>query len=110
FIHKVNNKFQFMYEGGLENMRYSVSDTAQWGDFVSGPRVVTEDTKKAMGTVLAEIQDGTFARGWIAEHKAGRPNFHATNEKENEHEIEVVGRKLREMMPFVQPRVKVGMK
>jgi ketol-acid reductoisomerase len=63
-----------------------------------------------MGAVLAEIQDGTFARGWIAEHKAGRPNFQATNEKENEHEIEVVGRKLREMMPFVQPRVKAGVK
>lgn len=109
-LHELKLIVDLMYEGGLENMRYSVSDTAQWGDFVSGPRVVTEHTKKAMGEVLAEIQDGTFARGWIAEHKAGRPHFHATNEKENEHEIEVVGRKLREMMPFVQPRVKVGVK
>ncbi|WP_142395723.1 ketol-acid reductoisomerase [Bacillus sp. MYb209] len=109
-LHELKLIVDLMYEGGLENMRYSVSDTAQWGDFVSGPRVVTEDTKKVMGEVLAEIQDGTFARGWIAEHKAGRPNFQATNEKENEHEIEVVGRKLREMMPFVQPRVKVGIK
>ncbi|MBJ8007780.1 MULTISPECIES: ketol-acid reductoisomerase [Bacillus] len=109
-LHELKLIVDLMYEGGLENMRYSVSDTAQWGDFVSGTRVVTEDTKKAMGEVLAEIQDGTFARGWIAEHKAGRPNFQATNEKENEHEIEVVGRKLREMMPFVQPRVKVGIK
>ena len=80
-LHELKLIVDLMYEGGLENMRYSVSDTAQWGDFVSGPRVVTEDTKKAMGAVLAEIQDGTFARGWIAEHKAGRPNFHATNEK-----------------------------
>lgn len=109
-LHELKLIVDLMYEGGLENMRYSVSDTAQWGDFVSGPRVVTEHTKKAMEEVLAEIQDGTFARGWIAEHKAGRPHFHATNEKENEHEIEVVGRKLREMMPFVQPRVKVGVK
>ncbi|MET7017111.1 ketol-acid reductoisomerase [Bacillus mycoides] len=109
-LHELKLIVDLMYEGGLENMRYSVSDTAQWGDFVSGPRVVTEDTKKAMGAVLAEIQDGTFARGWIAEHKAGKPNFQATNEKENEHEIEVVGRKLREMMPFVQPRVKAGVK
>lgn len=109
-LHELKLIVDLMYEGGLENMRYSVSDTAQWGDFVSGPRVVTEDTKKAMGTVLAEIQDGTFARGWIAEHKAGKPNFYATNEKENEHEIEVVGRKLRGMMPFVQPRVKAGVK
>ncbi|EJR55551.1 ketol-acid reductoisomerase 1 [Bacillus cereus VD107] len=109
-LHELKLIVDLMYEGGLENMRYSVSDTAQWGDFVSGPRVVTEHTKKAMGEVLAEIQDGTFARGWIAEHKAGRPHFQATNEKENEHQIEVVGRKLREMMPFVQPRVKVGIK
>ncbi|KFN02680.1 ketol-acid reductoisomerase [Bacillus clarus] len=109
-LHELKLIVDLMYEGGLENMRYSVSDTAQWGDFVSGPRVVTEHTKKAMGEVLMEIQDGTFARGWIAEHKAGRLNFHATNENENEHQIEVVGRKLREMMPFVQPRVKVGIK
>ncbi|WP_342718703.1 ketol-acid reductoisomerase [Bacillus paramycoides] len=109
-LHELKLIVDLMYEGGLENMRYSVSDTAQWGDFVSGPRVVTEDTKKAMGVVLAEIQDGTFARGWIAEHKAGKPNFRATNKKENEHELEVVGRKLREMMPFVQPRVKAGVK
>ncbi|WP_459501003.1 ketol-acid reductoisomerase [Bacillus sp. C1] len=109
-LHELKLIVDLMYEGGLENMRYSVSDTAQWGDFVSGPRIVTEHTKKAMGEVLKEIQDGTFAKGWIAEHKAGRPHFHATNKKENEHQIEVVGRKLREMMPFVQPKVKAEVK
>lgn len=109
-LHELKLIVDLMYEGGLENMRYSVSDTAQWGDFVSGPRVVTEHTKKAMGEVLQEIQDGTFAKGWIAEHKAGKPHFHATNVKESEHQIEVVGRKLREMMPFVQPKVKVEVK
>ncbi|MDZ5609182.1 ketol-acid reductoisomerase [Bacillus pseudomycoides] len=109
-LHELKLIVDLMYEGGLENMRYSVSDTAQWGDFVSGPRVVTEHTKKAMGEVLKEIQDGTFARGWIAEHKAGKPNFYATNAQENEHQIEVVGRKLREMMPFVQPKVKAEVK
>ncbi|PEY35141.1 ketol-acid reductoisomerase [Bacillus cereus] len=109
-LHELKLIVDLMYEGGLENMRYSVSDTAQWGDFVSGPRVVTEHTKKAMDEVLKEIQDGTFARGWIAEHKAGKPHFHATNAKENEHQIEIVGRKLRDMMPFVQPKVKAEVK
>jgi ketol-acid reductoisomerase len=109
-LHELKLIVDLMYEGGLENMRYSVSDTAQWGDFVSGPRVVTEHTKQAMQEVLKDIQDGTFARGWIAEHKAGRQKFHAINAEENEHQIEVVGRKLREMMPFVKPRVKMEVK
>ncbi len=106
-LHELKLIVDLMYEGGLENMRYSVSDTAQWGDFVSGPRIVTDETKKAMKQVLAEIQDGTFAKGWIAEHKAGRPRFNAINEQENQHQMEEVGRKLRAMMPFVKPRVKV---
>lgn len=109
-LHELKLIVDLMYEGGLENMRYSVSDTAQWGDFVSGPRVVTEDTKKAMKDVLQDIQDGTFAKGWIAEHKAGKSHFNAINAKENEHKIEVVGRKLREMMPFVKPKVKMEVK
>ncbi|MBO9128358.1 ketol-acid reductoisomerase [Bacillus sp. 165] len=106
-LHELKLIVDLMYEGGLEGMRYSVSDTAQWGDFVSGPRVVTEETKQAMKQVLAEIQDGTFAKGWIAEHKAGRPQFNTINEQENKHQIEEVGRKLREMMPFVRPKIKV---
>ncbi|MFD3446219.1 ketol-acid reductoisomerase [Microbacteriaceae bacterium 4G12] len=106
-LHELKLIVDLMYEGGLENMRYSVSDTAQWGDFVAGPRIVTEETKQAMKLVLKEIQDGTFAKGWIAEHKAGRPHFNEINEQENKHEIEVVGRKLREMMPFIKPKVKV---
>lgn len=91
-------------------MRYSISDTAQWGDFVSGPRVVTDETKKAMKEVLADIQNGTFAKGWIQENKDGRPNFNAINVAENKHQLEEVGRELREMMPFVQPKVKVEVK
>ncbi|MFX3625260.1 MAG: ketol-acid reductoisomerase [Ectobacillus sp.] len=106
-LHELKLIVDLMYEGGLENMRYSISDTAQWGDFVSGPRVITDETKKAMKEVLADIQNGTFAKGWIAEHKAGRPNFNAINEAENQHQIEVVGRKLRSMMPFVKPKVKM---
>jgi ketol-acid reductoisomerase len=107
-LHELKLIVDLMYEGGLSTMRYSISDTAQWGDFVAGPQVVTDETKKAMKKVLTDIQDGTFAKGWIEEHKAGRPNFNSINEAENKHEIEVVGRKLREMMPFVKPKVKVG--
>lgn len=107
-LHELKLIVDLMYEGGLSTMRYSISDTAQWGDFVAGPQVVTDETKKAMKKVLTDIQEGAFAKGWIEEHKAGRPNFNAINEAENKHEIEVVGRKLREMMPFVKPKVKVG--
>ncbi|MGR5874414.1 hypothetical protein ACT7DH_08715 [Bacillus pacificus] len=79
-LHELKLIVDLMYEGGLENMRYSVSDTAQWGDFVSGPRVVTEDTKSD-GYSASRNSRWYICRGWIAEHKAGRPNFHATNEK-----------------------------
>ncbi|MCP8968643.1 ketol-acid reductoisomerase [Ectobacillus ponti] len=106
-LHELKLIVDLLYEGGLANMRYSISDTAQWGDFVAGPQIVTDETKNAMKKVLTDIQEGTFAHGWIAEHKAGRPNFNAINEKENQHQIEVVGRELRAMMPFVKPRVKL---
>ncbi|WP_342045745.1 ketol-acid reductoisomerase [Bacillus sp. OTU530] len=107
-LHELKLIVDLMYEGGLENMRYSISDTAQWGDFVTGHRVVTDATKAAMKDVLKDIQDGTFAKGWIEEHKSGRPNFNAINEADNKHQIEVVGRELRAMMPFVKPKVKMG--
>ena len=91
-----------MYEGGLENMRYSISDTAQWGDFVSGPRVINEETKERMGDVLKEIQNGQFAKGWILENQAGRPQFNAINNSEYKHPITAVGQELRDLMPFVK--------
>ncbi|MGM9988011.1 MAG: ketol-acid reductoisomerase [Bacillaceae bacterium] len=109
-LHELKLIVDLMYEGGLSNMRYSISDTAQWGDFVSGPRVITDETKAAMGQILAEIQDGTFARGWIDENKNGRPVFNAINEREKEQQLEVVGRQLRSMMPFIQPKEKVEVK
>src|SRR5690625_6981748 len=87
-----------MYEGGLENMRYSISDTAQWGDFVSGPRVINDETKERMKEILAEIQSGEFAKGWILENQANRPQFNAINARENNHLIEKVGRELRDLM------------
>lgn len=100
-LHELKLIVDLMYEGGLAGMRYSISDTAQWGDFVSGPRIVTDEVKKEMKAVLKDIQDGQFAKGWILENQANRPVFNAINERENEHQIEKVGRELRAMMPFV---------
>lgn len=105
-LHELKLIVDLMYEGGLENMRYSISDTAQWGDFVSGPRVVDERVKKNMKDVLTDIQEGRFAKGWILENQANRPEFNAINEKENRHQIEVVGKELREMMPFIKGKQK----
>jgi len=101
-LHELKLIVDLMYEGGLENMRYSISDTAQWGDFVSGPRIVNENVKAEMKKVLKDIQDGEFAKGWILENQANRPVFNAVNQRENQHPIEVVGRELRKMMPFVK--------
>jgi len=82
-------------------MRYSISDTAEWGDFVSGPRVVDARVKETMKEVLKDIQTGEFAKGWILENQANRPKYTAIKNRESEHQIEVVGRELRKMMPFV---------
>ncbi|PLT30197.1 ketol-acid reductoisomerase [Peribacillus deserti] len=103
-LHELKLIVDLMYEGGLEGMRYSISDTAQWGDFVSGPRVVNEEVKKEMKRVLTDIQQGQFAKGWILENQANRPVFNAINESEKEHPIEKVGRELRAMMPFVNQK------
>ncbi|MBM7691975.1 ketol-acid reductoisomerase [Peribacillus deserti] len=105
-LHELKLIVDLMYEGGLEGMRYSISDTAQWGDFVSGPRVVNEEVKKEMKRVLTDIQQGQFAKGWILENQANRPVFNAINESEKEHPIEKVGRELRAMMPFVNQNTK----
>lgn len=101
-LHELKLIVDLMYEGGLKGMRYSISDTAQWGDFVTGPRIVNDSVKAEMKKVLEEIQEGKFAKGWILENQANRPVFNAVNRKENEHLIEEVGEKLREMMPFVK--------
>lgn len=100
-LHELKLIVDLMYEGGLEGMRYSISDTAQWGDFISGPRVVNEEVKQEMKAILKDIQEGKFAKGWILENQANRPVFNAINEREKEHQIEKVGRELRKMMPFV---------
>lgn len=93
-LHELKLIVDLMYEEGLAGMRYSISDTAQWGDFVSGPRVVDAKVKESMKEVLKDIQNGTFAKEWIVENQVNRPRFNAINASENEHQIEVVGRKL----------------
>lgn len=101
-LHELKLIVDLMYEGGMENMRYSISDTAQWGDFVSGPRVINGETKERMSEVLTEIQNGQFAKGWILENQAGRPQYNAINNSEYNHPITAVGQELRDLMPFVQ--------
>ena len=105
-LHEVKLIVDLMYEGGIENMRYSISDTAQWGDFVSGPRVINAETKERMEEVLEDIQTGKFAQEWILENQANRPRFNAINARENNHPIEKVGKELRDLMPFVKKSMK----
>jgi ketol-acid reductoisomerase len=101
-LHELKLIVDLMYEGGLARMRYSISDTAEYGDYVTGPRIVTEETKKEMKKVLEEIQNGTFARNFILENQSNRAFFTATRRKEAEHPIEQVGSKLREMMHWIK--------
>ena len=105
-LHELKLIVDLMYEGGLSEMRYSISDTAQWGDFVTGPRIVNDSVKAEMKEVLKDIQTGKFAKGWILENQANRPEFTAINNLENSHQIEEVGKKLRAMMPFVKSKQK----
>ena len=102
-LHELKLIVDLMYQGGLSYMRYSVSDTAEHGDYTGGPRIVTDDTRQEMRRMLAEIQDGTYARRWLAEDAEGRPWFNATRAREREHQIERVGEQLRAMMPFLRP-------
>jgi len=85
-------------------MRYSVSDTAEFGDYYAGPKIIDEHVREAMKARLRDIQDGSFARTWILENQAGRPNFNATRRMEAEHPIEKVGAELRAMMPFIKQK------
>lgn len=102
-LHELKLIVDLMYRGGLDYMRYSVSDTAEYGDYTAGPRIVTEETRKAMRQLLAEIQDGSFAKKWIEENKTGRKWFEAQRGRESDHLIEDVGMTLRGMMPFLHP-------
>ncbi|NUP46965.1 MAG: ketol-acid reductoisomerase [Catenulispora sp.] len=101
-LHELKLIVDLMYEGGLEKMRWSVSETAEWGDYVTGPRIITDQTKATMRQVLAEIQDGTFATNWIAEYDAGLPNYKKYVESEAAHPITETGKKLRSMMSWIR--------
>ncbi len=102
-LHELKLIVDLMYRGGLQYMRYSISDTAEYGDYVGGSRIVTDQTKATMRQMLKEIQSGEFAKKWIAENENGLPNFRALREQDRNHPIEVVGAKLRNMMPFLDP-------
>jgi ketol-acid reductoisomerase len=100
-LHETKLIVDLMYEGGIANMRYSISNTAEYGDYVTGPRIITADVKAEMKKVLADIQSGKFARDWMLENKVGTPNFKAMRRRGAEHPIEEVGAKLRAMMPWL---------
>ena len=102
-LHELKLIVDLMYRGGLQYMRYSISDTAEYGDYTAGSRIVTAETKATMRQLLKEIQSGEFAKKWIAENEAGQPNFKKLREADRNHPIEVVGAKLRNMMPFLDP-------
>jgi ketol-acid reductoisomerase len=103
-VHEVKLIVDLIYQGGLDYMRYSISNTAEWGDLVTGPRIITDQTKAEMKKVLKEIQDGSFAKGWRAEYENGMKRFKALYEKDNNHPVEVTGRKLRKMMPWLKAK------
>ncbi|WP_317311836.1 ketol-acid reductoisomerase [Clostridium thermobutyricum] len=103
-LHEMKLIVDLLYQGGMEMMRYSISDTAEYGDYVVGNRIITEETKKEMKKVLSEIQDGTFARNWLTENAVGRPFFNSVRRIEKEHQIEKVGKELRGMMSWIDTK------
>lgn len=103
-LHELKLIVDLIQQGGLSYMRFSVSDTAEHGDYTGGRRIITEETRSEMRRMLAEIQDGVYARSWILENQAGRPAFNTLRQREREHPIEKVGKKLRAMMPWLNPK------
>ena len=103
-LHELKLIVDLMYEGGLSYMRYSVSDTAEYGDLTRGKRIITEDTRREMKRILEEVRNGNFAKEWIIENRVGRPVFTALRKKEAEHPIETVGKKLRSMMGWLKEK------
>ena len=100
-LHELKLIVDLMYEGGLEKMRWSVSETAEWGDYVSGPRIVNDQTKAEMRKLLDDIQDGSFANKWMAEYNAGLPKYNEYKKADQDHLLETTGRKLRKLMSWV---------
>jgi ketol-acid reductoisomerase len=107
-LHELKLIVDLIYEGGLSYMRYSISDTAEYGDYTRGPRIVNEQTRAEMKKILSEIQSGEFAKAWIAENKSGRHKFLAMREAAQHSKVEQVGAELRKMMPFLKKKKDVG--
>ncbi len=103
-LHELKLIVDLMYQGGLNYMRYSISNTAEYGDYTRGPRIVDERTRETMRTILKEIQTGQFAREWILENKAGKPGFLATKRREKQHPVEEVGKRLRSLMTWIEAK------
>lgn len=103
-LHEVKLIVDLMYQGGLSYMRYSISNTAEYGDYTRGPRIVTDETKAEMKRILKEVQNGQFAKEWISEHKAGAPYFKAQRSRNREHPVEQVGRELRKLMSWIDDK------
>ncbi len=103
-LHEVKLIVDLIYEGGIANMNYSISNTAEYGEYVTGPRIITPETKAEMKRVLLDIQEGRFARDWVLENKAGQPSFKAMRQRGSQHPIEMVGAKLRAMMPWIKEK------
>ena len=101
-LHEVKLIVDLIYEGGIANMNYSISNTAEWGEYVTGPRIITEDTKDEMRRVLEDIQSGRFTSEWMQEYRAGAARFKSTRRMHDSHPIEEVGEKLRGMMPWIK--------
>jgi len=101
-LHETKLIVDLIYEGGIANMRYSISNTAEYGDFTRGPRIITDETRKEMKAILKEIQNGQFAREFILENQAGAATMKAERRLGKEHQIEQVGSKLRSMMPWIR--------
>jgi len=107
FLHEVKPIVDLIYEGGIANMNYSISNTAEFGEYVSGPRIVNEATKAEMKRVLADIQSGKFTRDWMLENRVNQTSFKALRAKMAGHPIEQVGEKLRDMMPWIKAKALV---
>jgi ketol-acid reductoisomerase len=107
-LHEVKLIVDLIYEGGLNYMRFSVSDTAEYGDYTRGPRIITDQTRAEMKKILGEIQSGEFARQWMEENRTGRKNFLRMREAQHDQKIEIVGAELRKMMTFLKKKKEVG--
>ncbi|CAN5464515.1 ketol-acid reductoisomerase [soil metagenome] len=103
-LHEMKLIVDLLYEGGLSYMRYSISDTAEWGDYTAGPKIVNDETRAAMRAILADIQSGKFAEEWIQECKEGRPNMDRIRAAKRQHPVELVGKELRKLMPFINAK------